>query len=376
MGPVSVSTMTRLRRSGVVAVARPVRKLQLVRRVAVGVDVGVQHAAFALELQGDGRHRALHGMAREPEDLAAVAHEQRVRRDQRCLEAQLDRHAAAGLRTDVDGAGEGAQARRDDVESDAAARDLGDRVARREAGQQRESGDLGVARRRVDLEQAAFQRLLADVVQIEAASVVGDLHRDDLATARDGQRDAPFARLAERFALAGRFETVVDGIAQDVQQRIDELVQHVDVDEDVGAGDDERGLFVGRRGRLAHVALQARHDRLDRGHARLRRKMLQLAHEALLLVHDARETRELVLQSGAEVARVRRFLDERTRDRLHFVVLVHFQRVEVRIRRRHRVQLVARGDAADVHRSSPARTGASGWRGRARSARASGWTRP
>ncbi len=59
--------------------------------------------------------------------------------------------------------------------------------------------------------------------------------------------------------------------------------------------------------------------------------MLQLAHEALLLVQDAREARELVLESHAQVARVGGFFDQRARERLHFVVLVHFQRVEVGI---------------------------------------------
>ena len=74
----------------------------------------------------------------------------------------------------------------------------------------------------------------------------------------------------------------------------------------------------------------------------------QLAHEALLLVHDAGEAGELVLESDAEVARVGGFFDQRARDRLHFVVLVEFQRVEVRVGVADGMQLVARGHAADV----------------------------
>ena len=96
---------------------------------------------------------------------------------------------------------------------------------------------------------------------------------------------------------SGDLEAVVDGVAQDVQQRVEQLVQHVGVDQDVLADDDERGLFVGGGGGLAHVALQARHDGLHRRHARLRGQMLQLAHEALLLVHDAGEAREFVLEA-------------------------------------------------------------------------------
>ena len=97
--------------------------------------------------------------------------------------------------------------------------------------------------------------------------------------------------------------------------------------------DQERRLLVGRRGGLAHVALQARHDGLHRRHAGLRSEVLQLAHEALLLVQDAREAGELVLEADAEVARVGGLFDQRARERLHFVVLVHFQRVEVAMSR-------------------------------------------
>ena len=113
----------------------------------------------------------------------------------------------------------------------------------------------------------------ADVGEIEPAAVVGDLHRDHLAAARDGQRDGAGARFALRFALVGRLEAMVDRVAQDVQQRVDELVQHVGVDEDVRADHGERRLLVGRRRRLAHVALQARDDGFHRRHAGLRSQM-------------------------------------------------------------------------------------------------------
>ena len=129
---------------------------------------------------------------------------------------------------------------------------------------------------------------------------------------------------------SGVFESMVDRIAQDVQQRIDQLIQHVGVDQDVLAHDDELSLLAGGGGGLAHVALQARHDGLHRRHARLRGEMRQFAHQALLLVQDAGEAGEFVLESDAKIARVGGLLDQRTRDRLHFVVLVEFQRIEVR----------------------------------------------
>ena len=191
------------------------------------------------------------------------------------------------------------------------------------------SASLGVASASSSPRSMALARMS---VEIEAAAVVGHLHGDHLATARHGQRDGAGARLAHRFAFRGQFESMVDGIAQDVQQRVDQLVQHFGVDEDVGSHDHERRLLASGRGGLAHVALQARHDGLHGRHARLRGEMLQFAHEALLLVQDARESGELVLESDAQVARVGGLFDQCARERLHFVVLVHFQRVEVRMR--------------------------------------------
>ena len=107
---------------------------------------------------------------------------------------------------------------------------------------------------------------------------------------------------------------MIDRVAQDVQQRIEQLVQHFGVDQDVLADDDELRPVCWWRGRLAHVALQARHDGLDRRHARLRSQVRQFAHQALLLVQDAGEAGELVLEAQAEVARVGGFLDQRARD--------------------------------------------------------------
>ena len=90
---------------------------------------------------------------------------------------------------------------------------------------------------------------------------------------------------------------MVDRVAQDVEQWIDELVQDVRVDQDVLAHHHERRLLVRGRGGLPHVALQARHDGLHGRHARLRGEVLQLTQQALLLVQDAREARELVLDA-------------------------------------------------------------------------------
>ncbi len=143
----------------------PVSDGELMRGIFRVVDEREQRAVLARELHGHGRNRAAHRVAGDAEHLAAVAHEQRVRGHQRRLETQFDREAAAGLGADVDGARQRAQARGHHVEAHAAAGDFGDRVARGEAGQQREARDLGVGGRGVGVEQAAFDGLGADVAR-------------------------------------------------------------------------------------------------------------------------------------------------------------------------------------------------------------------
>ena len=184
--------------------------------------------------------------------------------------------------------------------------------------------------------------LAADVGEIQSAAVVGDLHGDDLAAARDGQRDAC------RRAACPRPRA-------------------------------RRAIRVRGRRRCAGCAAAGR----STGSTRRRRpgcRWPTTTSEACLWVAAAvwrtlRCRRGTMVSTGAmrvcevrccssrmrrccwcrmparpassslrptpEVARVGGFFDQRARERLHFVVLVHFQRVEIGVRV-HDVQLVAR----------------------------------
>ena len=277
----------------------PVSDAELMRRIFRVVDAArtARRSRVRARTATAGTARA-HRVAGDAEHLAAVAHEQRVRGDQRRLEAQFDGEAAAGFGADVDGAGECAQARRHHVEADAAAGDLGDRVARGEAGQQREARDLGVAGRGVGGQQAAFHGLgcgcrarlrprpssaTCTVTTWPRRATVSVMvpARGLPAASRSSGDSRPWSTALRRMCSSGS----INWFSTSASTRMSL------------ADDHERSLFVGRRGRLAHVALQARHDGLHRRHARLRSQMLQLAHEALLLVQDAREAGEFVLES-------------------------------------------------------------------------------
>ena len=245
-----------------------------------------------------------------------------------------------------------AQAGGHHVEADAAAGDLGDHVARGEAGQQREAGDLGVAwawRRRSSRPRSTARLRMSRRLRPRPSSATCTVttwpRRATVSVMRAG------ARLADALAFVRRLEAVVDRVAQDVQQRVDQLVQHVGVDEDV----------AGRRSRasacLCVAAAVWRTLRCRRGtmvstgamrvcEVRCCSSRIRRCCWCRMPARPASSS----LRPTAEVARVGGFFDERARERLHFVVLVEFQRVEVAVLRLHGVQLVARGDAADVHR--------------------------
>jgi hypothetical protein len=48
---------------------------------------------------------------------------------------------------------------------------------------------------------------------------IGDLHRHHLAAPRDGEADGAVARLAHAHAFFGHLDAMIDGVAQDVEQR-------------------------------------------------------------------------------------------------------------------------------------------------------------
>ncbi len=119
-----------------------------------------------------------------------------------------------------------------DVEPDTAAGDLGDIFLGRESGQKQEVEQLGLAQSSRDpgRGQATLDDLGAEPVEIDAPAVIG---QDDLEHARAMARlqvnDAS-RRLARRLALVGRFQPMVERIANQMVERRLEPIENVAVD--------------------------------------------------------------------------------------------------------------------------------------------------
>ena len=100
--------------------------------------------------------------------------------------------------------------------------------------------------------------------------------------------------LAGGDALLGRFEAVVDGVADHVGQRIGQLVDDGLVDLGVLALGDEADRLAGHVGDFAHDARHALEDRLHRLGADRHDAVLDLAGQLLQLLEahvDARTCR-------------------------------------------------------------------------------------
>ncbi len=66
-----------------------------------------------------------------------------------------------------------------------------------------------------------------------------------------------FFCFSSRSPLLRGFDAVINGIAQDMHQRIDKFIQNVVVNHGIGANDIQYHLLVEQTSGLAHTALQA-----------------------------------------------------------------------------------------------------------------------
>src|SRR5690606_19734149 len=113
----------------------------------------------------------------------------------------------------------------DHVHADAAARQVGQCVGGGEAGVEHQVPDLGVCgvgRHR----QVALGRLAQDALSVQALTVVADLDDDVPALVGRAHADGAGLVLARGDAFGRHFQAVVDRVAHQVHQRVDDLLDH------------------------------------------------------------------------------------------------------------------------------------------------------
>ncbi len=101
---------------------------------------------------------------------------------------------------------------------------------------------------------------LAQALRIHATAVVVNAHMDIGAECLGADANGTLARLTALFARVGRFDTVVDGVANQVDERVVECLDHLAIELGSLAGQHQCNLFARLAGKLAHKARQVCED--------------------------------------------------------------------------------------------------------------------
>ena len=119
-----------------------------------------------------------------------------------------------------------------------------------------------------------------DTLDVDAATVVADLHDDAIALLLGDQPQDRRSRLALGETLGFRHDAVVDRIAQHVRQRIGEHVRHPLVDADAASVRHKANLFAMRTRRVAHHAGEPPCQHFQRNDAQAKRALVNEAEDA------------------------------------------------------------------------------------------------
>src|SRR5208282_3950965 len=161
-------------------------------------------------------------------DLLEDPHQQAGHDGQGQGKADGERGPLARARADIDAAAQVLDPVLDDVHADAPSRDLGDRLGGAQAGVPDERDELaigellGLGR----ANQILGDDLAADSLAVDPTAVVA--HGDDhaIAAVRGLQPHRACAGLAGRFTKLGRFQTMIDRVADHVNEWVAQLVDH------------------------------------------------------------------------------------------------------------------------------------------------------
>ncbi len=170
-----------------------------------------------------------------------------------------------------------------DVHADAASGKRGHRPGGRQAGQEYKLILLELAQLLVRGKQAFFDRLAAQLLQIEAGAVVGEDDHDLVRLLAQLDRDARGLRLSGRAARLRILHAMYHRVAQHMLQRRGDAFEHAAVEFDLRALDLELRLAAGFARRLPHDAVQAFAQGRERHRAHAHQVLLQFAADARLL---------------------------------------------------------------------------------------------
>ena len=135
------------------------------------------------------------------------------------------------------------------------------------------------------LDEAALDGLAGHARGVDAAPVVADVDHDPASGLARGDGEAPARRLARGDALLRRLEAVVEGVADEVHERVADGVDDGPVQLGLLADELEVDLLVQARREVADEPREAQQHGLDRDHPDAHHELLQRVRAACQLGH-------------------------------------------------------------------------------------------
>src|SRR5204862_722289 len=246
-----------------------------------GLDVVQQDVEIARpwpDTLDDRQQRDDVDAATDPQALGLQDHEGQGQRE-------VKRRPAPALGPDTDRAAERLDVAGHDIHSDPTAGNLGDAVGRRESRPEDEGEQLAVTEDGRGGDQAAGHRLRADAVAVQAPAIVRDLDVDVAALLIRAGLDATDAILARALTLVRRLDPVIDGVANEVRERIHDVFTDTLVDLGGFAPRVEDGVPAGGVGEIPDQPRQAGERVLGRDHAAVHDPLLELTHAPIHACH-------------------------------------------------------------------------------------------
>ena len=261
--------------------AHPAREIGQRQRAAavLGDQAAVQLAILAV---GQFEH-LLHVAQRQRQQAVGHAHHQHAQHGKGQRHGQFQLAAVTQPRLHAQGAAQLGHAGLDHVHADAAAGDVRHRRGGAEAGTEDQFVALGLAQAGGlgAVQQALLDRLAAQDVRVHAVAVVADRDHDALAALAGGEHDAALSRLAVALAFVRHFHAMVEGVAQQVNQRIGQRLDQAAVEVGALAFQHQFDLLAELAREVAHDPREALEQASDRLHAHAHRRALQRIGDAI-----------------------------------------------------------------------------------------------
>src|SRR6266851_4878193 len=251
-----------------------------------------------------------YGQQRYDVDLLAYAYQLSVQDGERERQADANGAAEALLGRDLHVAAQVVDIAAHDVHADTAAGHVADLFGSGKPGHEDQVVDLFVGQLLIRGDKRALAGFLQDLGLAETGAIVAHLDDDVAALVKCGE----FERAG--FALAGRdppfrdLQTVIERVADQMHERIADLLEHGLVELSAFAGEFEFDFLGELARKIVHDARKAVERKADRQHANLHDAFLQLARIARELRKSLAQAAQIIGIDAVGEAREHRLCDE------------------------------------------------------------------